>query len=53
MGSVHGAARDITQDKRNMVAHYLMKIGVQIRIDDTEKGNLPLREAVKVIKGVR
>ena len=29
VGAVHGTARevDITQDKRNMVAHYLTKIG--------------------------
>ena len=55
MGSVHGVARevDITQDKRNMVANYLTQTGVQIRIDGTGKGNLPLREAVKLIKGAR
>ena len=55
VGSVHGATReaDITQDKRNMVANYLTQTGVQIRIDGTGKGNLPLREAVKLIKGTR
>ena len=55
VGAVHGAAReaDITQDMCNLVAHYLMQTGVQIRIDGTGKGNLPLREAVKLIKGAR
>ena len=55
VGAVHGAAREtyIAQDMRNMVAHYLMQTSVQIRIDGTGKGNLPLREAVKVIKGAR
>ena len=33
-----------------MMAHYLTQTGVQIRIDGTGKGNLPLREAVKLIK---
>ena len=55
MSADHGAAReaDITQDMCNMVAHYLTQTGVQIRIDGTGKGNLPLREAVKLIKGGR
>ena len=55
VGTVYGAAReaDITQDMRNMVAHYLMHTGVQIRIDRTGKGNLPLLEAVKLIKSAR
>ena len=55
VGAVHGAAReaDITQDMRNMVTHYLTQTGVQIRIDGTGKGNLPLRLAVKLIKGAR
>ena len=52
VGAFHGAAReaDITQGMRNMMAHYLTQTGVQIRIDGTGKGNLPLREAVKLIK---
>ena len=55
MSADHGAAReaDITQDMCNMVAHYLTQTGIQIRIDGTGKGNLPLREAVKLIKGAR
>ena len=44
---------DIIQDMRNMVAQYLTQTGVQICIDAIGKGNLPLREAVKLIKGAR
>ena len=52
-GAVNGSDResDIAQDMRNIVAYYLKSKGVSIRTDGEGKGNLPLSEAVKLIKG--
>lgn len=52
-GACNGSAReaDIAQDMRNMVALYLERAGVPIRTDGTGKGNAPLSQAVKLIKG--
>ena len=52
-GAVNGSDResDIAQDMRNIVAYYLKSKGVAIRTDGEGKGNLPLSEAVKLIKG--
>lgn len=52
-GAVNGLHReaDIAQDMRNMVAHYLRGRGITVRTDGEGKGNLPLREAVRLIAG--
>lgn len=52
-GAVNGSDResDIAQDMRNIVAHYLRAKGINIRTDGEGKGNAPLSEAVKLIKG--
>ena len=52
-GAVNGSDREseIAQDMRNIVAYYLRSKGVAIRTDGEGKGNLPLSEAVKLIKG--
>ena len=52
-GAVNGSDREseIAQDMRNIVAYYLKSKGVVIRTDGEGKGNLPLSEAVKLIKG--
>lgn len=52
-GAVNGSDREseIAQDMRNIVAYYLKSKGVTIRTDGEGKGNLPLSEAVKLIKG--
>lgn len=52
-GAVNGSDREseIAQDMRNIVAYYLKSKGVAIRTDGEGKGNLPLSEAVKLIKG--
>lgn len=52
-GAVNGSDREseIAQDMRNIVAHYLKSKGVDIRTDGEGKGNLPLSEAIKLIKG--
>ena len=52
-GAVNGSDResDIAQDMRNIVAYYLKSKGVAIQTDGEGKGNLPLSEAVKLIKG--
>ena len=52
-GAVNGLFReaDIAQEMRNMVAHYLRGQGIDIRTDGEGKGNLPLREAIKLISG--
>ena len=52
-GAVNGSDREseIAQDMRNIVAYYLQSKGVAIRTDGEGKGNLPLSEAVKLIKG--
>ena len=51
-GAVNGSDREseIAQDMRNIVAYYLKSKGVAIRTDGEGKGNLPLSEAVKLIK---
>lgn len=52
-GAVNGIFReaDIAQDMRNMVASYLHAEGVPIHTDGEGKGNAPLNEAIKLIKG--
>ena len=52
-GAVNGSDREseVAQDMRNIVAYYLKSKGVVIRTDGEGKGNLPLSEAVKLIKG--
>lgn len=52
-GAVNGSDREseIAQDMRNIVAYYLKSKGITIRTDGEGKGNLPLSEAVKLIKG--
>lgn len=52
-GAVNGSDREseIAQDMRNIVAHYLKSKGVAIRTDGEGRGNLPLSQAVKLIKG--
>ena len=52
-GAVNGFFKeaDIAQDMRNMVAHYLRADNVNTRTDGEGKGNAPLSEAVKLIKG--
>ena len=52
-GAVNGSDResDIAQDMRNIVAYYLKSKGITIRTDGEGKGNLPLSEAVKLIRG--
>lgn len=53
-GAVNGSDReaDITQDIRNIVASILRDdYGLTVRTDGEGKGNLPLREAVKLIRG--
>lgn len=52
-GAVNGSDREseIAQDMRNIVAYYLKSKGIAIRTDGEGKGNLPLSEAVKLIKG--
>ena len=52
-GAVNGSDREseIAQDMRNIVAHYLKSKGIAIRTDGDGKGNLPLSEAIKLIKG--
>ena len=53
-GAVNGSDReaDIAQDIRNIVASILRDdYGLTVRTDGTGKGNMPLREAVKLIRG--
>ena len=53
-GAVNGSDReaDIAQDIRNIVASILRDdYGLTVRTDGEGKGNLPLREAVKLIRG--
>ena len=53
-GAVNGSDReaDIAQDIRNIVASILRDdYGLPVRTDGEGKGNLPLREAVKLIRG--
>lgn len=52
-GAVNGIDREseIAQDMRNIVAYYLKSKGITIRTDGDGKGNLPLSEAVKLIRG--
>ena len=55
-GAVNGSDReaDIAQDMRNIVASILRTDhGLEVKTDGEGKGNLPLREAVKLIKGSR
>ena len=55
-GAVNGSDReaDIAQDMRNIVAAILRTdFGLEVKTDGEGKGNLPLREAVKLIKGSR
>ena len=55
-GAVNGSDReaDIAQDMRNIVASILRTdFGLEGKTDGEGKGNLPLREAVKLIKGSR
>ena len=55
-GAVNGSDReaDIAQDMRNIVASILRTdYGLEVKTDGTGKGNMPLREAVKLIKGSR
>ena len=55
-GAVNGSDReaDIAQDMRNIVAAILRTDhGLKVKTDGEGKGNLPLREAVKLIKGSR
>ena len=55
-GAVNGSDReaDIAQDMRNIVASILRTdYGLEVKTDGEGKGNLPLREAVKLIKGSR
>ena len=53
-GAVNGSDReaDIAQDMRNIVASILRTdYGLEVKTDGEGKGNLPLREAVKLIRG--
>ena len=53
-GAVNGSDReaDIAQDIRNIVASILRDdYGLTVRTDREGKGNMPLREAVKLIRG--
>ena len=53
-GAVNGSDReaDIAQDIRNIVASILRDdYGLTVRTDGEGKGNLPLRDAVKLIRG--
>ena len=53
-GAVNGSDReaDIAQDMRNIVASILRNdYGLEVKTDGTGKGNMPLREAVKLIRG--
>lgn len=53
-GAVNGSDReaDIAQDIRNITASILRDdYGLTVRTDGEGKGNLPLREAVKLIRG--
>lgn len=51
-GAVNGSDREseIAQDMRNIVAYYLRSKGISFKSDGEGKGNLPLSEAVKLIK---
>ena len=52
-GAVNGSDReaDIAQDMRNIVASILRTdYGLEVKTDGEGKGNMPLREAVKLIK---
>ena len=53
-GAVNGSDReaDIAQDMRNITASILRDdYGLTVKTDGTGKGNMPLREAVKLIRG--
>ena len=53
-GAVNGSDReaDIAQDMRNITASILRNdYGLTVKTDGEGKGNLPLREAVKLIRG--
>ena len=53
-GAVNGSDReaDIAQDMRNIVASILRDdYSLTVKTDGTGKGNMPLREAVKLIRG--
>ncbi len=53
-GAVNGSDReaDLAQDMRNIVASILRNdYGLTVKTDGEGKGNLPLREAVKLIRG--
>ena len=53
-GAVNGSDReaDIAQDTRNIVASILRHDhGLEVKTDGEGKGNLPLRQAVQLIKG--
>ena len=53
-GAVNGSDReaDLAQDMRNIVAQILRNdYGLTVRTDGEGKGNLPLRDAVKLIAG--
>ncbi|HFC7619944.1 TPA: N-acetylmuramoyl-L-alanine amidase [Neisseria meningitidis] len=53
-GAVNGSDReaDLAQDMRNIVAAILRDdYGLTVKTDGTGKGNMPLREAVKLIRG--
>ena len=53
-GAVNGSDReaDLAQDMRNIVASILRNdYGLEVKTDGEGKGNLPLREAVKLIRG--
>ena len=53
-GAVNGSDReaDIAQDMRNIVAAILKSdYGLSVKTDGEGKGNMPLREAVKLIRG--
>ena len=51
-GAVNGSDREseVAQDMRNIVAYYLRSKGISFKSDGEGKGNLPLSEAVKLIK---
>ena len=53
-GAVNGSDReaDLAQDMRNIVASILRDdYGLTVKTDGTGKGNMPLRDAVKLIRG--
>ncbi|MCI3219308.1 N-acetylmuramoyl-L-alanine amidase [Neisseria meningitidis] len=53
-GAVNGSDReaDLAQDMRNIVASILRNdYGLTVRTDGEGKGNMPLRDAVKLIRG--